>query len=355
MSPIQTGVASTTFDVTAIDSAALKNDVTYAFAVRGIDSFGNTSLVSDVFFGTPKAIDDFYNHYRGSGGENQGGCATLGNAGWIVALLGLALLFRRKRSGAALLLAATIGAGAGARAEEERFSKSEERFLKADERPPRRLLFALKIDRYDPQIDTEAGLVAQAARPYHDIFHGRAPLRWQLEVDWQVAHPFGALLIGGTVGYWQNISKGLNHETGLPSDDTALLDVVPVGLIATYRFDWPADRFNVPIIPYAQLGLQKAYWASFNGRGDVSRFRSAPADSGDRGSGWTTGWTSALGFALALDWLDPSLAREAFNDIHLQRTSLFAEYGWTNLTGFGKSKALILSDRAWRFGLALEF
>ena len=39
----------------------------------------------------------------------------------------------------------------------------------------------------------------------------------------------------------------------------------------------------------------------------------------------------------------------------IQRTCFFAEYGWTRLNDFGKSGALILSDRAWRFGLSVEF
>src|SRR5207244_8155733 len=125
------------------------------------------------------------------------------------------------------------------------------------ERPARRLLFGLKIDRYDPKVDSEPAFDGLAAdqKPYFQIFRGRAPLRWQLEVDWEVAHPFGSILVGGTVGYWQNIGRGLIHEANASgghdrSEDTALLDVIPLGLVGTYRFDWAADKLNVPIIPY---------------------------------------------------------------------------------------------------------
>ena len=48
-------------------------------------------------------------------------------------------------------------------------------------------------------------------------------------------------------------------------------------------------------------------------------------------------------------------AREAYLDTGIQRTSVFAEYGWTYLNNFNKSGALILSDHAWRFGLSVEF
>ena len=50
-----------------------------------------------------------------------------------------------------------------------------------------------------------------------------------------------------------------------------------------------------------------------------------------------------------------ALAREAYVDTGIQRTAVFAEYGWTHLDDFGKSNTLILSDHAWRFGFAVEF
>jgi hypothetical protein len=341
----QSKVASTNADVDALPHGQpLLNGVKYAFAVRAVDTFGNLSALSAVQVARPLTVEDFYRHYRSNGGQDTGGhgCGTLGSAGWLVAIGCLLLLLRRRKgSGAALALLLAMAAGS-ARAEET----LDERLARVSRRPPRKLLFALKIDRYDPQIDSAAGLTG---KPYHDIFHGRAPLRWQIEADWQVAHPFGSILIGVTAGYWQNIGKGWDPQNNKPSEDTALLDILPFGLIATYRFDWAADRLNIPVIPYAQFGLQAALWASFNGRGDVV------STSGGRGSGWTTGTTQALGVALALDWLDPGLSREAYNDVGIQRASLFAEYGWTHLTSFGKASSLVLSDRAWRFGLALEF
>ncbi len=199
----------------------------------------------------------------------------------------------------------------------------------------------LKIDRYDPQIDSESAfsILNPGDRPYFQIFHGRAPLRYQLEVDWEIWHPFGSLLIGGTIGYWQNIGKGLAADTKLPSGDTALLDIIPLGAVATYRFDWLADRWNrFPLIPYAQAGLMRALWISYSGTGAVSN----DTKDGGHGSGWTYGTTAALGFA-------------SFVDAGIQRTSLFAEYGWTWLDDFNKGSTLILSDRSWRFGLSMEF
>src|SRR2546427_7142044 len=65
---------------------------------------------------------------------------------------------------------------------------------RAEERRPRRFLVGFKMDRYDPKVDSEPGLTGT---PYHDVFGPRAPPRYQLEFDWEVAHPFGSVLVGG--------------------------------------------------------------------------------------------------------------------------------------------------------------
>ena len=95
----------------------------------------------------------------------------------------------------------------------------------------------------------------------------------------------------------------------------------------------------------------RALWASYNGKGNVS----SDPNNGGNGKGWTNGYTAALGMALSLNVIDVDLARETYLDTGIQRTSLFAEYGWTYLDNFKKSGALILTDRAWRFGLSVEF
>jgi hypothetical protein len=342
---IAVNVTSTNADVTRTDdNHPLQNDAGYQIYVVAHDRYGNISDPSDAGVGIPIAVSDFYDHYREAGGDaaGGGGCSSGGGSLWIAGgSLAVALFFRRRRkarNGAALAVLLSLGA-AGARAAEP---------------PPKRLLVGFKIDRYDPKVDSEPGLTGT---PYHDVFGPRAPLRYQLEVDWEVAHPFGSFLLGATAGFWQNYGKAILRDTppGEPiqrSSDTTTLNVIPFGLIATYRFDWLADRWpRFPFIPYAQAGLMRALWASYNGTGAVSKGTTA----GGRGSGWTNGYTTALGFAVNLNAIDLELAREAYVDTGIQRTSFFAEYGWTYLNNFHRSGQLILSDHAWRFGLAVEF
>jgi|GEM_PF-343344 len=345
-------------DVTATDDGtALTNGSDYDLYVRAQDVYLNYSGLSSATTARPLAVDDFYNHYRGQGGSAQGGggCSTGGTASFFAALiLGVGLWSRRRRGsakgfgngrGMGGFLGLSLGLGLFALAPEAR---AQSQYGAG----PRRLMISLKLDRYDPKVDSERDL--NGATPYLDIFGTRKPFRFQIEGDWEIAHPLGTVLLGLTAGYWQNIGKGYLHDKQVASTDTALLDILPFGLVATYRFDYLADQLRwFPLVPYAQAGLQSALWASFNGRGSVSR-RAGDGGNG-RGSGWTYGYTTALGVAFALDALDPSLSREAYNDTYIQRTSIFAEYAWTRLDDFGHKHPLILTDRGWRFGLSVEF
>jgi MYXO-CTERM domain-containing protein len=165
--PSQSGVTATNADVTRTDDGApLQNDAGYSVTILAKDTYGNVSAPSDAAVGFPVPSEDFYEHYRNSGGsaDGGGGCASGGTPAAVAVLaLALALFFRRSRkaSGGAALVAALAFGGAAARADDE-------------DRPAPHFLVGFKIDRYDPKVDTEAGLVGT---PYHDVFGPRAPLR----------------------------------------------------------------------------------------------------------------------------------------------------------------------------------
>jgi len=341
--PIQT-VTATNADVDKTDDGLpLVNGSPYLVTLVAKDTYGNVSEPSVEAPASPVATADFYNHYRDLGGDAKGGngCTSTGAAPWIAGLaIALGALLRRRakaRNGAALIAAIALLTPAA----------------RAEERRPRRFLIGFKLDRYTPQVDSEPGL---QGTPYRDIFGARHPFRYQLELDWAAAHPLGSILLGVTVGFWQNYGKALLRDPapGQPpqSGDTTLLNVWPFGLVATYRFDWLADRWpRFPFIPYAQAGLMRALWVSYGGSGGVSVDRT----NGGRGSGWTSGYTTALGVAVNLNAIDEELSREAYMETGIQRTALFAEYGWTYLSNFGGGGVMILSDRGWRFGLSVEF
>jgi uncharacterized protein (TIGR03382 family) len=240
--PVVTGVQGTSTDVEqAQGGASLRNGTHYAVYVKSTDGYKNQSSLSAAGPGTPIFVEDFYNHYRNEGGSalGGGGCASGGSGS--IALFGAAaaLLWRRRRAAKAALLSAIVLLAAPAAKAEAPGNWT------GQNRPNRFLLIGFKVDRYAPGVDSEAGLNGQ--QPYHEIFH-KAPLRYQLEVDWEAAHPFGAILVGGTVGFWQNYGKGLTQKTPTgplePADDSTHLNIAPFFAVVTYRFDELADRYR---------------------------------------------------------------------------------------------------------------
>lgn len=90
----------------AIRTSRLANDVTYAVAVAGEDSIGNTGALSVIRCGTPTELVDFFEDYIEAGGPGGGGFCGLGRGATraggasALALAGLAvsvLLRRRSR------------------------------------------------------------------------------------------------------------------------------------------------------------------------------------------------------------------------------------------------------------------
>jgi hypothetical protein len=61
-------------------TAGLTNGSPVAIAVRGVDRFGNRGPISDVVFGTPVAVDDFFKLYKKSGGAEEGGFCFVATA-----------------------------------------------------------------------------------------------------------------------------------------------------------------------------------------------------------------------------------------------------------------------------------
>lgn len=83
---------------TSIRVEGLVNSVEYTVVAYAYSSAGNTSAASASATGTPLQFDSFWTTYQNAGGREQGGCG--GGAGALspLALIPLALRFRRRRS-----------------------------------------------------------------------------------------------------------------------------------------------------------------------------------------------------------------------------------------------------------------
>ncbi len=208
----------------------------------------------------------------------------------------------------------------------------------------------LKLGTYTPQIDSEAALGGRT--PYRDFFKNNSILLFEAEYDYQFFHAFGSLALGFSAGYGEIYGHGIYSQgpnKGATSGDQTALKIVPVHVLAVYRFDVLALRYHIPLVPFVKLGVDPDLYEITNGSGGQS-----VDAAGRKGIGVDYGWEGDLGLAFMLDVLDPDLARDFDLDVGINHSYLFGEWSYTNVNDFG-GKALILSDQFFKFGIALEF
>lgn len=203
---------------------------------------------------------------------------------------------------------------------------------------PRNGSFEVLAGPYRPDID--AGL---AARPWDSTFGRTRPWLFRVGVSYDVFHAFGSLEVGLQTGYLQKSGFG-RTDTGIVSSDETKFRMIPTSATLTYRFDYLADQFHVPLAPYGRLAFERYNWWITKGTGGTSRY------------GATNGWSAAAGLALLLDFFDPTLARELDNDTGINHTYFFGEVRKTKVDDFGSSKSWDLSDTgALQYNLGLLF
>jgi hypothetical protein len=221
---------------------------------------------------------------------------------------------------------------------------------------PRRFMFELRFGSYSPHIDSAFD---GKATPFHDLFGDGKALMFGGELEVEVFQRFGTLAVGGAIGYYKNSAKTLidtgndttpSNPNGQRSAFDTTLNLLPLSLLAVYRFDLMAVRWRVPFVPYAKVGLNYTFWWIDKGNGDTATF------NGSKAVGGTFGWQLNLGGAVLLDVLEPRAAKALDNEIGINHTYLYFEYIYFAADGLGKSSALRVGDSAtWAGGLAFEF
>lgn len=222
----------------------------------------------------------------------------------------------------------------------------------ADERgrdSPRHMMLELHVGPYKPNIDSQFS----NATPYADTFGGGTMILFGVHWDYQFFQKFGSLAIGAGARFGMKKGHALDNSGARTSDDTKLR-MLPLQADITYRFDYAAIRWGVPLVPYARGGLTYALWWVLNGRGEIASAYGAGGD-GRTGRGGTFGWHAAVGLQFLLDWIDTSVAREFDEEVGVNNSYLFAEVSFNQLNDFGSSESFDLSDRTVSFGLMFEF
>ena len=203
----------------------------------------------------------------------------------------------------------------------------------------------LRFGRYVPNIDKSV-----PGAPYQDVFGSSNRYIFGLEGDWQLIRfpHLGTLGPGLGWGYTRATGKARITTTGLPSAEDTALSVMPFYLVGVLRADVFARELNVPIVPYAKLGIGYALWWASDG-GVTSR------EDGVLGRGISYGPQYAIGAMFLLDELDQQTARDADNSLGINHSYIFGELYNSNLSGFGSKSRLDVGTSSWVLGLALEF
>lgn len=217
----------------------------------------------------------------------------------------------------------------------------------------------IKFGPYSPNIDSEFD---GGQTPYEDLFGSGTGLMVQGEVDVQVWHGFGNVGVGFGVGYLsvsaetcadnggtaENPVATCGDEDRVEGDKTSLT-MLPLALLAVYRFDVMAKRWGIPVVPYLKTGPTYTLWWMRRGDGDVS---SVTTSSGEEQSGRGGVWGLQInaGVGVQIDRLEPSASRKLDSDYGINHTYLFIEL--LHALNFGDPR---LGDTTFMGGLALEF
>jgi hypothetical protein len=212
--------------------------------------------------------------------------------------------------------------------------------------------------QYTPNIDSESFPNSAAPvppGPYERVFGTHPGWMFTATVSYSLFARFGTWDIGFKSGYFEKSAKGLvadpSSSTGFSEAgaDTAL-KIIPTSAVLTYRFDWPLERYKIPLAPYGRIAFERYNWWITRGSGGTVQ------------KGATMGWSASGGLALLVDWIDPQLAREFDHESGVNHTYLFFEVVTGKIDDFGSetnsgSKSWNLSPKGftWMSGMTFVF
>jgi hypothetical protein len=216
-------------------------------------------------------------------------------------------------------------------------------------RSPQHWSTELRLGPYRPDVDSE---FSGAAHPHRDLFGTKRRVMTQLELDYQFFQGFGSVAVGLSLGYFRQSAKAFELNSTARSSDTTKLSLTPMALLLIYRFDVAAKRWDIPLVPYAKIGINYTVWSITDVNGKVATSNTASG----KGRGGTAGWQAAAGVALGLNWLDPGSAREFDTETGVNDSYFFIEAMQVKADkGLGQDHALHVGDTTWMAGLLFEF
>ncbi len=213
--------------------------------------------------------------------------------------------------------------------------------------------FELRFGPYWPQIDEEFA----APGPYETVFDNDAQFYFGVEADWlPVRIPYvGKLGAGFGWGITPASGNAIDPATGEETDVENSITIMPMHLSLVLRGDELMRRTQVPIVPYGKFGFGFATWSTST-TGGTSQVCENPSDeeSCAEGEDTTLGLHSALGIAIALDWVEPHRTKN-LHSMGIGHLYLFGEWMNAMLDGLGSRPQLHVGTSTFVGGIALDF
>lgn len=183
--------------------------------------------------------------------------------------------------------------------------------------------------------------------PFKTVFGDKMRFTFQINVERFVYKGWGTLGLEAASGYYGAKGKGL-YLSGAKSGDPTAFHFVPLKGSLVYRFDNIWRDWRVPLVPYGKFGLDSYIWW-------VSGSSGTSSYNGKKGYGATFGWHAAYGLMFALDFIDPTVAREFDQDVGVNNTYLYIEGIYARVNNFGSSKSWDMTDHHFLAGVTFEF
>jgi hypothetical protein len=214
---------------------------------------------------------------------------------------------------------------------------------------PQSFALEVKLSPYLPPLDANDASLG-GATPFTDIFGTKNALMARFELDYQFLRlgRFASLAAGAGVGVYQKTGFGLD-ENGDPTEDENLFRVVPLSASAVLRGDYLLQAFQVPLVPFAKVGLDYYYWSNKK-NGEFTKF-----PNGNDVRGGTAGVHANLGLAFDLNALDPKGGVGMDHSFGINHSYLFAEAELAQVNDFNSGESFDFSTTLINIGLAFEF
>ena len=199
----------------------------------------------------------------------------------------------------------------------------------------------LKFGPYFPRIDEE---FSGGEAPFADSFGKDNRVLANLSAEWYLFEGHGKLGVGGSFGYTSfkggtsgdsssdgsggdGSDNGMDDGSGdgsetsgdLTVDEEFKFRVFPLGTHVSYRWDYLAQEFNIPLAPKVEAGLDYYLWRAVDPGGNTSEF------DGEKASGARLGYHLTGRMELQLDFIDPQWAAAFDVSWGINNTYLFAE------------------------------